>query len=143
MAKLASNLSFTGSLGNLSAYKMRGVEGTVVRIKGGATKKKIKEPPVFERTRELNAEFGGRATGSKWMMQAMWPQKALADFNPKTPACWKGFRSTKRMGLIPRCAIRFRVMRYPPPSTFLPFCRASISLARINTPCTASWRHWV
>ena len=85
MAKLNPNFSFTGSLGNLSAYPMKGVEGIVVRTKGGATKEKIKTSPKFERTRELNAEFGGRATASQWIMHALWPQKALADYNMAGP----------------------------------------------------------
>ena len=85
MAKLNPNFSFTGSLGNLSAYSMKGVEGIVVRTKGGATKEKIKESPSFEFTRRLNAEFGGRATASQWIMRALWPQKALADYNMAGP----------------------------------------------------------
>ncbi|HJU45227.1 MAG TPA: hypothetical protein VJ647_00525 [Chitinophagaceae bacterium] len=85
MAKLGPDFSITGSLMNISAYKMRGVEGTILRTKGGASKEKIKKDPAFERTRELNAEFGGRAAGSKWIMQSLWPQKALADYNIAGP----------------------------------------------------------
>ena len=85
MAKIASEFAFTGSLGNLSAYKMRGVDRIVIRTKGGASKKKIKTSPAFENTRRINAEFGGRASASKWIMQALWPQKAMADYNIAGP----------------------------------------------------------
>lgn len=85
MARINPDSSFTGSLGNLSFYKMRGVDKPIVRTKGGASKQKIKTHPKFEATRQINAEFGGRATASKWIMRMLWPQKALADHNIAGP----------------------------------------------------------
>ncbi|AXY75683.1 hypothetical protein D3H65_17610 [Paraflavitalea soli] len=85
MARINPDSSFTGSLGSLSFYHMRGVDKPIVRTKGGASKQKIKTHPRFESTRRINAEFGGRATASKWIMRMLWPQKALADHNIAGP----------------------------------------------------------
>lgn len=85
MARLTSEITFTGSLGNLSAYRMRGVDKTIVRKKGGPTKKQIKNSPRFDLTRRNNAEFGGRATASGWIMRMMRDQKSLADYNIAGP----------------------------------------------------------
>ncbi|HEY0680496.1 MAG TPA: hypothetical protein VGD17_19575 [Chitinophagaceae bacterium] len=81
MARLLSDIPFTGSLGNISAYKMKGSDKIILRKKGGASKEKIKKAKEFETTRKLNAEFGGRSVGSKYIMHAMFPLKALADYN--------------------------------------------------------------
>jgi len=81
MAKLISQFPFLGSLGEVSAYKMRGVDHIILRRKGGASKRKIKTHPDFVRTRENNSEFGGRATAVKWVRQALSVQKAVADYN--------------------------------------------------------------
>jgi hypothetical protein len=85
MARLNPDASLTGSVGNFSFYKMKGVDQPIVRSKGGASKAKIKSHPKFETTRRINAEFGGRATASKWIMRMLWPQKALADHNIAGP----------------------------------------------------------
>jgi len=85
MARLTPGINFTGSLGNLSAYKMHGVERIVLRAKGGASKKMIQTSPSFENTRRINAEFSGRSTASKCIMRMLWPLKALADYNIAGP----------------------------------------------------------
>jgi hypothetical protein len=64
---------------------MKGVDGLVGRTKGGASKEKIKTDPAFVRTRELNAEFGGRATAGGWIARNTWPMKQLADHNVAGP----------------------------------------------------------
>src|SRR3989337_1041067 len=81
MALLESDIQFTGPLGNLSAYRMRGVDKIIVRKKGGASKKRIKNDPEFERTRENNTEFSGRAAGVRWVMRALMPLRRVADYN--------------------------------------------------------------
>lgn len=85
MARLDQGILFTGSIGNLSAYRMRGVDRIILRKKGGATKRQIKTSPAFESTRRLNSEFSGRATASKWIMRMLFPLKALADYNIAGP----------------------------------------------------------
>lgn len=85
MALLDSEFSFTGPLGNLSAYRMRGTDKIVIRRKGGASKKQIKTSPTFVNTRRVNAEFGGRAFASKWIMHMLYHVKPLADYNIAGP----------------------------------------------------------
>jgi len=85
MAKVNPNFGLQGSAGNLSFYTRWDMDGVIARTKGGASKEKIKTSPKFVRTRELNAEFGGRATASQWIMHACWPLKALADHNIAGP----------------------------------------------------------
>ncbi len=42
MGTRSNNFAFTGSLGNYSAYTMRGHDGIILRTKGGASKNRIK-----------------------------------------------------------------------------------------------------
>lgn len=65
MARLTGNFDFSGKLGNISAYKMKGVKDTVLRTKGGAFANKVKHDPAFVNTRRNNDEFGGAATAGK------------------------------------------------------------------------------
>lgn len=81
MAKLAGSILFTGTLGDLSAYTMKGVDHIVVRRKGGASKQKVKSSPAFANTRRLNEEFSGRAKAASLIMSALLPVKPMADFN--------------------------------------------------------------
>ncbi len=85
MAKLSSGFGFTGSIGRVSAYTMRGVDGIILRSPGGASKEKIKTSDDFIRTREMNTEFGGRATAGKWVRNACSIQTSLADYNIAGP----------------------------------------------------------
>jgi hypothetical protein len=85
MAQLLSDIQFTGKLGTFSAYKMKGSDKIILRTKGGASKAKIKKAPEFEKTRKINAEFGGRSVASKCIMRSMHPLKSLADYNVAGP----------------------------------------------------------
>jgi hypothetical protein len=85
MGKIEQVVGFTGSVGNLTAYRMRGVDGIVVRQKGGVSKERIQTDLNFGRTRENNAEFGGRSAASKSIMAALIPLKPLADHNIAGP----------------------------------------------------------
>jgi hypothetical protein len=81
MAKLDGNFGFNGPLGNVSAYKMRGVDGIILRRKGGASKEKIKTSPKMAGTRQANAEFGGRANAGKWIRRLLFHQTPMAGYN--------------------------------------------------------------
>ena len=81
MAQLDPQFHFTGPLGNLSAYRMQGVDKIILRKKGGASRDKIRTAPSFEHTRRLNSEFTGRARGVRAIMRALHPLKPLADYN--------------------------------------------------------------
>ncbi len=85
MAKMYDLTGFTGSLSSLTAYKMRGVEGIILRTKGGPSKNRIKNSPRFESVRKNNSEFGGRSLASRHIMEMMYPLKALADYNIAGP----------------------------------------------------------
>ena len=85
MAKLQGEVVFTGTLGDLSAYRMRGVDRIIVRRKGGPSKKKIKSHPNFDLVRRNNSEFGGRATAAKWIMRGLHIVKRLGDYNISGP----------------------------------------------------------
>lgn len=79
MAHLASGIQFTGSLGNLSAYRMKGSDKIVLRTKGGPSKKAIATGKQFDITRRNNSEFSRRAKASAIILGAMQPLRPLAD----------------------------------------------------------------
>ncbi|SFD89031.1 hypothetical protein SAMN05518672_103720 [Chitinophaga sp. CF118] len=81
MAILKGGLDFIGPVGNMSSYKRRDMEGTIVRMKGGASKKKIKTSPAFVRTRENNSEFTGSARAGSKIRWALIYVRHLADYN--------------------------------------------------------------
>jgi len=85
MGKIEQGVEFTGSVGNFTAYRMRGVDGIIVRKKGGASKKRIKKDRAFKHTRLLNSEFAGRSAGSRRIMKMLHPVKCLADYNIAGP----------------------------------------------------------
>ena len=85
MAKLDSIFGFTGSLGKVSAYKMKGSDEIILRRKGGPSKEKILNSPDFERTRRNNREFGGRSAAAGWIMRGLHLHKPLADYNIAGP----------------------------------------------------------
>jgi hypothetical protein len=82
MARL-NNKTFdiTGSFGLISFYKMKGVDGTIARTKGGASKKKIQKSPRFELTRRHNKEFSAAAKTGSVLRTTLHHVKHLADYN--------------------------------------------------------------
>ena len=81
MAKIKHNLAFTGTLGMVSAFTMRGVEGIVLRRKGGPSKQQIKSSPRFERTRENYIEFSGCPRAASNIKNCLMALKQVADHN--------------------------------------------------------------
>lgn len=81
MAILKNLTEFTGSLGNISAYRRKDSDKVILRMKGGATKKKIKTAKSFERTRELNAEWAGCAKASGNLRDFLVHIAPVADYN--------------------------------------------------------------
>lgn len=82
MAKLYGPLDFGGKLGGISAYKMKGVDRTILRKPGGPTKEDIKTKPSCDNIRRINHEFGGRSTAGKYVRRCFKPLMAVSDFNP-------------------------------------------------------------
>lgn len=58
MAFLGDGINFEGSLGDFSAYRMKGCDRIVFRLKGGASKMKIKTDPRMVNSRRTMSEFG-------------------------------------------------------------------------------------
>ena len=85
MAKLEGNIQITGSLDNLSFYKMRGSDKIIVRKKGGPTRKQVKQAPEFEHTRRNNSEFSGRSRATACIKYMLNPIRFLADYNITGP----------------------------------------------------------
>lgn len=81
MAILKNLTEFSGSLGNISAYRRKDSDKVILRMKGGATKRKIKTAKSFERTRELNAEWGGCAKAASSLRDFLVHMTPVADYN--------------------------------------------------------------
>jgi hypothetical protein len=81
MAKLQGDLLITGSLGTLSAYRMKGVDEIIVRTKGGPSAEKIRRSPRFQNTRKNNTEFGICAKAASCVRNALRPLWLVADHN--------------------------------------------------------------
>jgi hypothetical protein len=85
MAKLEGTFQFTGSMQNLSAYKMQGSDKIILRKKGGPSRKQVKYSPNFKNTRRNNKEFGGRALTAAWIKRNLHSILFLADYNITGP----------------------------------------------------------
>ena len=81
MAILKGDLEFTGSIGGLSAYKVKGIDKTILRNKGGANKKQILKSPAFVRTRENYTEFAACAKLGGSIRRSMLAMAPMADYN--------------------------------------------------------------
>lgn len=81
MAKLSGNFEFTGSLGDFTAYKMKGCDRIVIRRKAGPSKQKINNDPSYVRTKENKLEFVGVAKAAKHLRYALSWLPDLADYN--------------------------------------------------------------
>lgn len=79
MAKLTSQIQFTGSLEGLLAYKMQGVEETILRAKYGPSKEDIYTKPNYANTRRFLMENKGRARSVRSLMKAFEALKPLSD----------------------------------------------------------------
>jgi hypothetical protein len=81
MPTLEGPYQFTGTLHNLTAYKMRGSDKIILRRKGGPSKKQVRQSPRFEHTRRNNREFGGRSRAAQRVRRILAPLRFLADHN--------------------------------------------------------------
>jgi hypothetical protein len=81
MATLKGMPAYTGSMGGVSAYKMRGVSQIVLREKGGPTRQQVKTGAQFTITRKRNEEWKGTMLAVKNINLAMHGVRHLADYN--------------------------------------------------------------
>jgi hypothetical protein len=76
-----TGITFTGPIGNFSAYRMRGCKDVVIRQKGGPSREEVKRGKSFANTRRNMSEFGGCSRTGLHVRMALHPLKPLADYN--------------------------------------------------------------
>ncbi len=81
MAKLSGQIGFTGTIGGLTAYTMKGSDKIIVRKKGGVSKKRIQQDPKFAMTRRYNEEWKACIAAARQINRAIFPIRHLADYN--------------------------------------------------------------
>ncbi len=65
MAKQTGLVRYTGTMGGVRHFKIKGLQGDFAGIAGGPSAEQIKNDPAFIRTRENMKEFGGCASVAK------------------------------------------------------------------------------
>lgn len=65
MAKQTGLVKYSGTLGGVRHFKIKGLEGDFAGLAGGPTAEQINNDPAFVRTRENMSEFGGCAKAAK------------------------------------------------------------------------------
>ena len=85
MGNIISGSDFTGRLGPVSVYKMRGHDKLVIRTPGGASKSRIKNHRNFEATRSLNREWTLVTGVAAKIRQNLSAICLLADYNISGP----------------------------------------------------------
>lgn len=65
MAKQTGLLRYSGSMGGVRHFKIKGLQGDYAGLVGGPTAEQIKKDNAFARTRENMSEFGGCASAGK------------------------------------------------------------------------------
>lgn len=81
MAILNEGFEFTGSLGRLTAYKIKGSDKIIIRQKGGPSREQVLKSEKFELTRQNIAEFKGVGETVKAIRSPLRHVKHLADYN--------------------------------------------------------------
>jgi hypothetical protein len=72
---------FRGKIGDLSFYKMKGVDKTIIRRAYGHTREKIKTDPNLDIVRRENSEFAGRSKAGRYLRGAFCVLQPLGDYN--------------------------------------------------------------
>ena len=85
MGNIISGSDFTGRLGPVSVYKMRGHNKLIIRTPGGASKSRIKNHRNFEATRSLNREWTLVTGVAKNIRQGLSALGQLSDYNFSGP----------------------------------------------------------
>jgi hypothetical protein len=85
MAKLEGDFQFTGSLGSLSAYRLKGSGTIIIRRKGGASRERVQKAPEFANTRKNNSEFGNCARTAAAIRRTLLPLIRIPDHHLVPP----------------------------------------------------------
>lgn len=81
MAKQNGPLDFNGSIADLTFYKRKDSDKTIVKQKTGLTRKQIKSEPRFRRTRNMCEEWKGCTLGTQWVRRTLHPLDDARDYN--------------------------------------------------------------
>jgi hypothetical protein len=81
MAKLAGNLAFTGSVGDMSAYRMQGVDKIIIRNKPVISRHRRLHHGNYALTRLYSQEWKGCTMAGQLIRRAMHGVKHLSDYN--------------------------------------------------------------
>ena len=65
MAKQTGLVKYSGTLGGVRHFKIKGLQGDFAGLTGGPSADQNYNDPAFQRTRENMSEFGGSATAAK------------------------------------------------------------------------------
>ena len=65
MAKQIGLVKYSGTMGDVRHFKIKGLQGDFAGLKGGPSKEQVLTSKEFRRTRENMSEFGGSATAAK------------------------------------------------------------------------------
>lgn len=71
MAKQTGLLRYSGTMGGVRHFKIKGLSGDYAGLKGGPTGEQVKTDAAFVRTRENMNEFGGSAKAGKSIRNAL------------------------------------------------------------------------
>jgi hypothetical protein len=71
MAKQIGLLKYSGTMGGVRHFKIKGLEGDFAGMAGGPSAEQIKNDEAFIRTRENMSEFGGSASAAKSIRVAL------------------------------------------------------------------------
>lgn len=85
MATTKGIIEFNGSIGNLTAYRMRGVDRLIIRQRKGPTRKVIETSPSYANLRLNNKEWKGCAVTGQEISRAIHAVRHLADYNYTGP----------------------------------------------------------
>ena len=81
MGKLIDGFQIDGTVGNLSFYRMKGVDKPIVRTPGGPSRNKVLKSKSFELTRKNASEFTRCVFASSGIRDALRHVRHLADYN--------------------------------------------------------------
>jgi hypothetical protein len=81
MAKLSGPFGFKGKLSDISAYTMKGCDGTVLRMGWGPSKEDIQTKDNYVNTRRNNAEFGGLSKTGSYIKGLFDSIETVLDYN--------------------------------------------------------------
>jgi hypothetical protein len=75
------DITFTGKLGGLTAYKMKGTDKIVLRRSGGPSKDTVNNSPAYALNRLHRREFGASATLCKYIRFMLGPLRTVSNYN--------------------------------------------------------------